>query len=74
VLQVVGMADRAPLDAGNTRADVNRRIELLIMTRGQSATVAAMFGPPDAKAPAADAAADARDAAEIDKLRRQMAK
>jgi chemotaxis protein MotB len=74
VLQVVGMADRAPLDAGNTRADVNRRIELLIMTRGQSATVAAMFGPPDAKPAAADAAADARDAAEIDKLRRQMAK
>jgi hypothetical protein len=33
-----------------------------------------MFGPPDAKPAAADAAADARDAAEIDKLRRQMAK
>jgi chemotaxis protein MotB len=74
VLQVVGMADRAPLDPSNTRADANRRIELLIMTRSQAATVAGMFGAPDAKAAARDAQADRQDSAEIDKLRRQLAK
>ncbi|MDB5934456.1 MAG: histidine kinase [Massilia sp.] len=46
VLQVVGMADRAPFDAANTAAAVNRRIELLILTRGQANNVAAMFGVP----------------------------
>jgi chemotaxis protein MotB len=74
VLQVVGMADRAPLDPANTRADVNRRIELLIMTRAQSDTMAAMFGPANAKATPRDPQTDARDAEEIDKLRRQLAK
>jgi chemotaxis protein MotB len=74
VLQVVGMADRAPLDPANTKADVNRRIELLIMTRAQSATVAAMFGPADGKTPPRDPGEDANDAEEIDKLRRQLAK
>jgi chemotaxis protein MotB len=74
VLQVVGMADRAPLDPSNTRADANRRIELLIMTRSQAATVAGMFGAPDTKVPARDAQADRQDSAEIDKLRRQLAK
>ncbi|MEN3275855.1 MAG: chemotaxis protein MotB [Massilia sp.] len=48
VLQVVGMADRAPLDAKRTDADVNRRIELMILTRAQSRSVAAMFGAPGA--------------------------
>lgn len=74
VLQVVGMADRAPLDAANTKADANRRIELLILTRAQAATVASMFGAPGAKAPQRDARADERDAAEIETLRRQLAK
>jgi chemotaxis protein MotB len=32
VLQVVGMADRAPLDTKRADAGVNRRIELLILT------------------------------------------
>jgi chemotaxis protein MotB len=73
VLQVVGMADRAPLDAANPKADANRRIELLILTRAHAASVAAMFGSPDAKAPARDPRADERDAAEVDKLRRQLA-
>ncbi|CDG82553.1 flagellar motor protein MotB [Janthinobacterium agaricidamnosum] len=49
VLQVVGMADRAPLDATNAAAGINRRIELLILTRGQADSVAAMFGVPGAK-------------------------
>jgi chemotaxis protein MotB len=48
VLQVVGMADRAPLDTANAAAGVNRRIELLILTRGQADSVAAMFGKPGA--------------------------
>lgn len=46
VLQVVGMADRAPFDAANPAAAVNRRIELLILTRGQANNIAAMFGVP----------------------------
>lgn len=46
VLQVVGMADRAPLDVADGRAPVNRRIELLILTTGQAQAVAAMFGAP----------------------------
>ncbi|OBV40915.1 chemotaxis protein MotB [Janthinobacterium psychrotolerans] len=44
VLQVVGMADRAPLDTKNASAGVNRRIELLILTRGQADSIASMFG------------------------------
>jgi chemotaxis protein MotB len=49
VLQVVGMADRAPLDAKRADAGVNRRIELLILTRGQAEAVANMFGMPGSK-------------------------
>jgi len=47
VLQVVGMADKAPIDARNTTAAVNRRIELLILTSAQARSVASMFGSPD---------------------------
>ncbi|WP_371875650.1 flagellar motor protein MotB [Duganella aceris] len=47
VLQVVGMADRAPLDTKRVDAGVNRRIELLILTTGQAKTIAAMFGMPE---------------------------
>ena len=46
VLQVVGMADRAPVDATQPDAAVNRRIELLILTSKQAASVIAMFGTP----------------------------
>ena len=46
ILQVVGMADRAPLDAAKPDASVNRRIELLILTSKQAAAVTAMFGMP----------------------------
>jgi chemotaxis protein MotB len=46
VLQVVGMADRAPFDATDAHASVNRRIELLVLTEGQSGAIAAMFGAP----------------------------
>lgn len=51
VLQVVGMADRAPLDIKRADAGVNRRIELLILTTAQAKTIAAMFGMPDSSDP-----------------------
>lgn len=44
VLQVIGMADRAPLDPRAPAAPANRRIELLVLTREQAQTVSAMFG------------------------------
>jgi chemotaxis protein MotB len=47
ILQVVGMSDRAPIDAAKTDASVNRRIELLILTSKQAASVIAMFGTPN---------------------------
>lgn len=46
VLQVVGLADRAPLNPKDTTADENRRIELVILTRGQAQSIAEMFGAP----------------------------
>jgi chemotaxis protein MotB len=46
ILQVVGMADRAPINADKPDAAVNRRIELLILTSKQAAAVTAMFGTP----------------------------
>jgi chemotaxis protein MotB len=46
ILHLVGMADRAPLEAGKADAAVNRRIELLILTGAQAAGVTAMFGTP----------------------------
>lgn len=51
VLQVVGMAERAPLDTANPTAGVNRRIELLILTSGQAQAIAGMFGMPGEVAP-----------------------
>ena len=45
VLQVVGMADRAPFSSEDPLASINRRIEMLILTGGQSAAITAMFGP-----------------------------
>lgn len=50
-LQVVGMADRAPFDVSNPKADVNRRIELLILTTEQASSIAAMFGVPGSVTP-----------------------
>lgn len=54
VLQVVGMAERAPYKADETRAAVNRRIELLILTPGQSRAITNMFGMPDETVPLID--------------------
>jgi chemotaxis protein MotB len=49
VLQVVGMADRAPIDTQKADAGVNRRIELLILTTAQAKAVSSMFGMPGSK-------------------------
>ncbi len=51
VLQVVGMADRAPYDAAHPDAAINRRIELVVLSRSQAAFVAGLFGMPSGKAP-----------------------
>jgi chemotaxis protein MotB len=78
VLQVVGMADRAPLDAKRTDAGINRRIELMILTRAQSRSVAAMFGAPGATKALLDgvsvSAPGARDTGDAAALRGQLAK
>jgi chemotaxis protein MotB len=50
-LQVVGMADRAPLNLADPRADMNRRIELLVLTAEQARSISAMFGVPGAVTP-----------------------
>lgn len=75
VLQVVGMADRGPLDAGEPLAGVNRRIELLILTSRQSRLVAGMFGKPGPTTPLGkEASIEMPDAAALDKLRGQLPK
>jgi chemotaxis protein MotB len=73
VLQVVGMADRSPLDPANTKASMNRRIELLILTRKQADSVAAMFGA-RSKAEPLSAQADVSfpDRAELQQVRDKM--
>ena len=48
VLQLVGMADQAPLETAHPDAAVNRRIELLILTSAQAASMKTMFGTPAA--------------------------
>lgn len=45
VLQVVGMADAAPLDAQHPTAAANRRIELMLLTSAQSQSITGMYGP-----------------------------
>jgi chemotaxis protein MotB len=47
VLQVVGLADRAPYNVHDTAAAENRRIELVILTAGQAEAVSAMFRAPE---------------------------
>ena len=78
VLQVVGMADRAPLDAKRTDAGINRRIELMILTRTQPRSVAAMFGAPGATEALLDgvsvSAPGAGKAGDTTALRGQLAK
>lgn len=54
VLQVVGLADSAPFNIKDPSAHENRRIELLILTRGQARTISAMFGAPTRTVPLID--------------------
>jgi chemotaxis protein MotB len=73
ILQVVGMADRAPLDTQDAAAGVNRRIELLILTSGQARTIAAMFGMPRDAQPLTEGADSALpDSAALQALRTRM--
>lgn len=75
VLQVVGMADRGPLDAKNPLAGKNRRIELLILTSAQSRAVSAMFGSPGkSEALGKNASISMPDAAALETLRGQLPK
>jgi chemotaxis protein MotB len=69
VLQVVGMADRAPL-SGDPRAALNRRIEFLVLTPQRARMIEAMFGRPVSVVPLIDGvnavgASSEGDAAEI---------
>ncbi|MFM9433923.1 chemotaxis protein MotB [Janthinobacterium sp. CG_23.3] len=74
VLQVVGMADRAPVDSNNATAGVNRRIELLVLTRGQANGVAAMFGvPKSGDALVGDVDTVEAESAALKKLRQKLA-
>ncbi|NHZ38405.1 flagellar motor protein MotB [Massilia rubra] len=70
VLQVVGMADRAPFDPEDSGAAVNRRIEMLILTRTQADTVAAMFGVPGKNEIGAEADVGAKGS--VEQLREKL--
>jgi chemotaxis protein MotB len=75
ILQLVGMADRAPIDVAHPDASANRRIELLILTSKQAAAVKTMFGAPPATDSLTDDASTARtDDAELKDLRSQLVK
>lgn len=75
VLQLVGMADKAPIDSDHPDAPVNRRIELLILTSKQAASMTAMFGnPASSEALTRDVSTTKPDDAALEQLRSQMAK
>jgi chemotaxis protein MotB len=75
VLQLVGMADQAPLDTARPDAPVNRRIELLILTSAQAASVKAMFGTPaSAENLTKDVSTTSPAEMELQQLRSQLAK
>lgn len=75
ILQLVGMADRAPIDAAHPDASANRRIELLILTSKQAAAVKTMFGTPaDTEPLTSEASTSKTDDAALKDLRSQMVK
>jgi chemotaxis protein MotB len=75
ILQLVGMADRAPIDAAHPDASANRRIELLILTSKQAASIKTMFGTPADTEPLTSEASTSRtDDAALKDLRSQMVK
>ena len=51
LMQVVGMADRAPLDTDNPRGAMNRRIEFLVLTQHRARMLEQMFGTPKSVVP-----------------------
>lgn len=53
VLQVVGMADRAPL-SDSPRAALNRRIEFMVLTPQRAQMIQTMFGRPEQVVPLVD--------------------
>jgi chemotaxis protein MotB len=75
ILQLVGMADRAPIDTAHPDASANRRIELLILTSKQATAIKTMFGAPtatDSLTP--DVSTSRTDDAALKDLRSQMVK
>jgi chemotaxis protein MotB len=54
LFQVVGMADRAPLEARDPASAINRRIEFLVLTKKRAHLMEQMFGTPKATAPLMD--------------------
>lgn len=73
VLQVVGLADAAPLNASDPTAHENRRIELLILTKGQAHRISAMFGAPGETMPLVDGVdTSLPDYATLEALRSQL--
>ncbi|MFL6633397.1 MAG: flagellar motor protein MotB [Massilia sp.] len=75
ILQLVGMADRAPIDAAHPDASANRRIELLILTSRQAAAIKTMFGTPADTEPLTSSASTSKtDDAALKDLRSQMVK
>jgi chemotaxis protein MotB len=74
VLQVVGQADTAPINPDDTAASENRRIELLILTRGQAHSIARMFGAPTDTVPLLDddVSTSLPDSAALEELRGQL--
>lgn len=75
ILQLVGMADRAPIDAAHPDASANRRIELLILTSKQAAAIKTMFGTPaDTEPLTSEASTSKTDDPALKDLRSQMVK
>jgi chemotaxis protein MotB len=73
VLQVVGQADRAPINPEDTTAAENRRIELLILTSDQARNIAEMFGAPTETLPLLDGVSvSVPDSEELEALRDQL--
>lgn len=72
VLQVVGMADSAPLEPGQPRAAVNRRIEMLLLTAAQAKAIETMFGAPVSRVPLTEGSDAAGGPAESSLLRQLL--
>lgn len=54
LLQVVGMAERTPIDPARPRAAVNRRIEFILLSHERAREIRTMFGAPEYTAPLAE--------------------